>query len=84
MAELDSDESAYVPQRPATELFRLDDCVQIFFVSSDGKVSTFGAPATLRIFTFQDKEEAEEWVPTFIQVRMTVKRHALLYNVMCQ
>ena len=39
LVDLESDESAYVPQRPATELFRMDSGVQIFFVAKDGRVS---------------------------------------------
>ena len=69
LEELVNDESAYVPQREAEELFRLEDSVQIFFISPAGKVSTFSEPSTLRIFRFKDQEKTEEWVPTSIQVR---------------
>ena len=37
--DLSADESVYVPRRPAVELFRLDDGVQIFFVAPDKRVS---------------------------------------------
>jgi len=68
MDELVSDESHYVPTRAAEELFLVPDAVQIFFVRPDGRVTTFSEPTTLRIFKFKEKEEAEKWVPTFIQV----------------
>ena len=67
--DLSADESVYVPQRPATELFRLESGVQIFFVAKDGRVSTFSEPSMLRIFRFEQQEEGEQWVPVFIQVR---------------
>ncbi len=67
--DLSADDSVYVPQRPATELFRLDGGVQIFFVAADGRVSTFSEPSRLRIFRFQQQESGEQWVPVFIQVR---------------
>jgi len=52
MDELSADTSKYIPNQPATELFRLDESVQIFFVTADGHVSTFSAPESLRIFKF--------------------------------
>lgn len=60
--ELHADESHYVPQKEAEELFLLPECVHIFFVRADGCVSTFSEPSTLRIFRFKDGGE------TFIQV----------------
>ena len=64
--ELLEDDSVYVPQHEAEELFNLPDSVHIFFISASGKVSTFSEPSTLRIFKFKDKtSEASE---TFIQV----------------
>ena len=63
LEELNADETHYVPQREAEELFLLPDCVHIFFVTADGKVSTFSEPCTLRIFKFKDQE-----AQTFIQV----------------
>ena len=51
-------------QKEAEELFLLPDCVHIFFVTADGKVSTFSEPSTLRIFKFKDEEEG----PSFLQV----------------
>ena len=51
-------------QREAEELFLLPDCVHIFFVTADGKVSTFSEPSTLRIFKFKDSGED----PSFLQV----------------
>ena len=39
--ELVADESVYIPNREAEELFNLPDSVQIFFISPDGRVSTF-------------------------------------------
>lgn len=60
--ELEADESVYVPQIEAEELFHLPDSVQIFFISAGGKVSTFSEPSTLRIFRFKEDQQ------TFIQV----------------
>merc|ERR1712234_51851 len=54
--DLNADNSKYEPKN-ANELFRLEESVQIFFVTSDGKVSTFSAPETLRIFQFDQPEE---------------------------
>jgi hypothetical protein len=65
--ELVADESVYLPHREAEELFLLPDCVQIFFITAEGKVSTFSQPSTLRIFRFKDKRDDEE-TTTFIQV----------------
>jgi hypothetical protein len=67
MNELVADESVYVPTREAEELFNLPDCVQIFFITADGRVSTFSQPSSLRIFKFKSKNEDEE-TNTFIQV----------------
>jgi len=64
--ELEADESVYVPQREAEELFNLPDSVHIFFIANNGKVSTFSEPTTLRIFRFKDTSESE--TKTFIQV----------------
>ena len=66
LEELNADPSFYVPDQQATELFRLEDKVQIFFVTSDGHVSTFSAPETLRIFQFAKAEEGS--VNVFLQV----------------
>merc|ERR1711881_569480 len=57
--------SRYQPQS-AHELIKLEQAVQIFFVTSDGHVSTFSAPETLRIFQF--KESNEETSNVFLQV----------------
>ena len=65
--ELEADQSAYIPEQVAEELFHLPDCVQIFFISSGGKVSTFSEPSTLRIFRFKEKLSDSE-TQTFIQV----------------
>jgi len=67
MDELVADESVYVPTREAEELFNLPDCVQIFFITAEGRVSTFSQPSSLRIFKFKNKNEDEE-TNTFIQV----------------
>jgi len=65
LSELNADNTKYEPQN-ATELLRLENSVQIFFVTSDGKVSTFSAPETLRIFQFsQDQADSTS---TFLQV----------------
>jgi len=65
LTELNADNSKYEPQN-AAELLRLENSVQIFFVTSDGKVSTFSAPETLRIFQFaQDQTDSTS---TFLQV----------------
>jgi hypothetical protein len=66
MDELSADTALYIPDQRATELFRLEDQVQIFFVTVDGHVSTFSAPETLRIFQFQ--ESADESSRVFLQV----------------
>merc|ERR1711872_1090640 len=67
--ELNADNSKYEP-RNASELFKLENSVQIFFVTSDGKVSTFSAPETLRIFQYnqQQNNHDEESTSTFLQV----------------
>ena len=65
--ELEADESVYVPQREAEELFKLPDCVHIFFIAASGKVSTFSEPSTLRIFRFKETNDDGE-TKTFIQV----------------
>jgi len=62
---LNSDDARYQPQS-AHELIKLEDAVQIFFVTIDGHVSTFSAPETLRIFQF--KESTEETSNVFLQV----------------
>merc|ERR1712212_1453888 len=65
LSELNADNTKYEPQN-AAELIRLEESVQIFFVTSDGRVSTFSAPETLRIFQFaQDQAETSN---TFLQV----------------
>jgi len=67
--ELNADESHYVPGTEAEELFLLPDCVHIFFVTNDGRVSTFSEPSTLRIFRFKSlKSTSEITTDTFIQV----------------
>jgi len=69
MNELVADESVYVPTREAEELFNLPDCVQIFFITADGRVSTFSQPSSLRIFKFKNEiNKDEESANTFIQV----------------
>ena len=65
LASLNSDDSAYQPQN-AHELFKLEQEVQIFFVTIDGHVSTFSAPETLRIFQFT--ETSEDSSNVFLQV----------------
>merc|ERR1711973_282033 len=65
LANLNSDDSAYQPQN-AHELFKLEQAVQIFFVTIDGHVSTFSAPETLRIFQFT--ETSEDSSNVFLQV----------------
>jgi len=63
--ELQADNTKYEPQN-ANELIKLENSVQIFFLTSDGKVSTFSAPETLRIFQFQ--KDSAETSSTFLQV----------------
>jgi hypothetical protein len=58
LEELQADPSLASPLQEADELFRLDDQVQIFFVTGDGRVSTFSEPVTLRIFQFRDGAKA--------------------------
>ena len=65
LANLNSDDSQYQPQN-AHELFKLEQAVQIFFVTIDGQVSTFSAPETLRIFQFT--EASEDSSNVFLQV----------------
>jgi hypothetical protein len=66
ISELESSDLHYEPQN-ANEVFRLEQAVQIFFVSADGQVSTFSAPETLRIFQFQQQSDGSspDW---FLQV----------------
>merc|ERR1712001_724160 len=70
LANLNSDDSRYQPQN-AHELFKLDQAVQIFFVTIDGHVSTFSAPETLRIFQFT--EASEDSSNVFLQVHTALK-----------
>jgi len=65
ITELEADTDSYQPQN-ANELLKLVSSVQIFFVTSDGHVSTFSAPETLRIFKFQ--EDQEDSTTNFLQV----------------
>merc|ERR1712020_440323 len=65
LVNLNSDNSQYQPQN-AHELFKLEQAVQIFFVTIDGQVSTFSAPETLRIFQFT--EASEDSSNVFLQV----------------
>jgi len=62
---LNSDESQYQPHA-AHEIFKLEQAVQIFFITIDGQVSSFSAPETLRIFQFI--EESEGTSNVFLQV----------------
>merc|ERR1712080_35694 len=64
--DLNTDSHQYIPQRDAKELFNIPDKVQIFFLTSDGKVSTFSEPSSLRIFQFQ--QTSEDSTNTFLQV----------------
>lgn len=50
MTELESDNTKY---QPAREIFRLEEKVHLFFVTADGKVSTFSAPETLSVFQLE-------------------------------
>lgn len=71
LEELTADPTLLDPTRQAEELFRLDDKVQIFFVTADGHVSTFSEPVSLRIFKFQSEGEspsAEAAGDVFLQV----------------
>lgn len=54
LEELRADPSLAAPTQEAEELFRLDDQVQIFFVTGDGRVSTFSELVPLRIFRFRE------------------------------
>merc|ERR1719392_654539 len=65
MTDLQLDTDSYQPQN-ANELLKLENSVQIFFVTSDGHVSTFSAPETLRIFKFH--EDQEDSTTYFLQV----------------
>ena len=65
--ELQEDRNVYVPDRKyEEEIFCLPDCVQIFFISESGQVSTFTDSSTLRIFRTKQRNETE--FRTFIQV----------------
>jgi len=66
LSELESSDLHYEPQN-ANEVFRLEQAVQIFFVSADGHVSTFSAPETLRIFQFQQQSDGSS-PECFLQV----------------
>merc|ERR1712045_235576 len=65
ITDLEADNSLYQPQN-ANELLKLVNSVQIFFVTSDGHVSTFSAPETLRIFKFQ--EDRADSTTNFLQM----------------
>jgi len=69
MSELQNNDFQYEPQN-ANEIFKLENSVQIFFVSANGHVSTFSAPETLRIFKFQQNQDQdlEETTGYFLQV----------------
>jgi len=58
ISELEASDFHYEPQN-AHELFKLENSVQIFFVTASGHVSTFSSPETLRIFKFQQQDDAE-------------------------
>ena len=64
LEELTADPSLLDPSQPAEELFRLDNQVQIFFVTADGHVSTFSEPVPLRIFQFQPPAEDQNAADT--------------------
>jgi len=66
MSELEANDLHYEPQN-ANEIFKLQDAVQIFFVSASGHVSTFSAPETLRIFKMLSAETVDSSAH-FIQV----------------
>jgi len=66
MSELEASDLQYQPQN-ANEIFKLQEAVQIFFVSASGHVSTFSAPETLRIFKMMSVED-EDSCAHFIQV----------------
>ena len=55
ISELEASDFHYEPQN-AHELFKLENSVQIFFVTAGGHVSTFSSPETLRIFQFQQQD----------------------------
>jgi len=69
ISELQNTDFQYEPQN-ANEIFKLENSVQIFFVSASGQVSTFSAPETLRIFKFQQnpEQDLEESTGYFLQV----------------
>jgi len=67
ISELDAHDFQYQPQH-AHEMFKLENSVQIFFVSADGHVSTFSAPETLRIFQFQQQSPSPDSSCWFLQV----------------
>merc|ERR1712117_941865 len=58
ISELEASDFHYEPQN-AHELYKLENSVQIFFVTASGHVSTFSSPETLRIFKFQQQDDAE-------------------------
>jgi len=60
LEKLEADPSLLAgPSQDADELFRLEDQVQIFFVTGDGRVSTFSEPVPLRIFKFRESSAPE-------------------------
>merc|ERR1712045_615895 len=67
MNELEANDFQYEPQN-ANEIFKLENSVQIFFVSASGHVSTFSAPETLRIFKLLSESESGDSSAHFIQV----------------
>ena len=70
------DESQLLQRREAEELFNLPDGVQLFFITADGKVSTFSQPSSLRIFRFKERLEHEPENLTFIQVTFDLSKLA--------
>jgi len=67
MNELEANDFQYEPQN-ANEIFKLENSVQIFFVSASGHVSTFSAPETLRIFKLLSESESGDSSAHFLQV----------------
>lgn len=64
---LNADDTFYTPQKPADTLFHVRNCVQIFFIGIDGRVSTFSEPSDLRVFRLKDNPNDELSTTVFIQ-----------------
>ena len=66
LEELSGDNQQDECHDDVNDIFKLENAVQIFFVASDGRVSTVSGPQTLRIFQFS--QESDDCTYTVLQV----------------